>query len=1030
MPLDTSISDPVPRRLDLLGDAVADNGKLATSLEMNLPGGLEKAPPTLAFDRVREVSLPWAQLVEQMSHNPDGAMSPMAPLRFYFERSWWGKECDKPSADNLRKLAEDGLVIILPIPADAPTTGPAGFFEYGEVAGEKDTRVVKGTPVEKGVILRHGVSGRYYLIETTDPAAAATSEAEPAADPNADILTQEGYLDFWAKRADAATVVFASEAELENSQTKFEELDLRAIYIERRYRELKIMQEIVQKTSATAVKTLDSILESSVGPDLNFEAIDAVQSRYVSIRLGPSRIRRNLLQLKRQAAQMGYLLFLGDEPGMKKNEQKSADLQIPVYEMTVTFPDNEKRTVAAGELYTTFKRTCTYTVTHKKSIVRNIGEGIAYGFRRLFGGSDEKPKTTYKETKAKVVKDYTKVDTLTDPLSKRVMAYRAEEREVHVFTETPSGYVTDDGISLADVMVRCEFDEAYRRNCVVMLPVFEQGFAVERPVVAYSIFERPLPGILPSRLPRLFIEESLTYRTAWTGNELGELVRAINLAPGEEREITITSSFQEERSVSETRTSVTELNSTETSDIATEMEAIARNESEFSAHAEGSQEASIGGPLFGAVSGSASSRFSYGASDTLKTFNQSMNKVAKKAATSISKKNQLEVSTSSSVTTTVSTTDSTIIKMSNINKGRTLNLMFYRVYNRFATGLFIENLSFGVVSGVEMIAGSGVYETRSFRPERIGEMLNMFKRTPLPFNTSPEAVAQYQNTILDTVLGQLRIEYLVEEEVVEEEKEGTGRKSAGKSEEKEKAVQSTFQAPQKDTLGGSSNVVKISRDLLDTVFGKAAESRENKNDVKKIAMDQNALRARLKKVEDGLKKIELESVPMGDGGGASDLLIASGGLYLDSLVGSRPSTEPYSEEMRTQEIRKSAVEVLKSEAEAQFSLAQARRIAQMPVGSNPAGNVLTGVHVVEERGLQLLTLGFLLPLPSGKWTVCVDGEPVPDGEIPADQLQRTSVVLKLTRMPRNRKPEWASAPDLMRRVTVRDLDTEDEIAPL
>ena len=305
-------------------------------------------------------------------------------------------------------------------------------------------------------------------------------------------------------------------------------------------------------------------------------------------------------------------------------------------------------------------------------------------------------------------------------------------------------------------MMRCEHDEDFRRNCVVMLPVYEQGFAIDRPIVAYNVFERPLPGIMPSRLPRLFIEESLTYRTSWKGTELGELVSSINLAPGEEREISITQSFQEERSSSETRTSVSEINSSSSTDIATEMETIARTENEFSAHAEGSQASSLGG----AIAGSASSRFSFGASDTLKTFGQSMNKVAKKAATSITKKNQLEVSSTSSTTTTVSSTDSTVIKMSNINKGRTLNLMFYRVYNRYAAGLFVENLRFGVTSAVELIAGSGIYETRTFRPDRVGEMLDMLRRTPLPFNTAPSAIAQYQGTILETVLGQMHLEYL------------------------------------------------------------------------------------------------------------------------------------------------------------------------------------------------------------------------------------------------------------------------------
>ncbi len=1007
---DASIFESIPRRAEIMGGSNTDNTALATRLEMNLPGSLADAPPTLAFDRVREVDLPWAALIEAMSRDTDGAMTGTAPLRSYFERSWWDGDRPKPAAEDLQKLVDDGLITVLPGSGDNAAT----FFSYGEVT-EDDKTVPKGEPVAAGIVLRHGVSGRCYLIETTEEDGKAK-----------DIATPEGYADFWENRAEAATMVFASEADVADSQTRFEELDLRAIYIERRFRELKIMQEVVTAASAKAAGALDGILEQGAGPDLNFEAMDAVQARYVSIRLGPYRIRRSLLQLKRQAAQMGYLLFLGDEPEMKVITP-ATDGEPAVYGMSVAFPDGENKDVLAGELYTTFKRQCAYTVTHEKSIVRNIGESIVYGFKRLFGGKTEKRTTTYTETKSRIVKDYRKVDTATDPLSKRALEYRVQGREVFVFNETPAGYLTDDGMSLANVMTRCDLDEDYRRKCVVMLPVYEQGFAVERPVVAYNIFERPLPGILPSRLPRLFIEEALSYRTAWKGTELGELVNAINLAPGEEREISITQSFQEERASSETRTSVSELNSSSTTDMATEMESIARTENEFTAHAEGSQEATAGGPLGGAITGSVSSKFSYGASDTLKSFNQSMNKVAKKAATSISKKARLDVSTTSSTTTTVSTSDSTIIRMSNINKGRTLNLMFYRVYNRYATGLFVENIGFGVTSGVELIAGSGVYETRTFRPDRIGEMLDMFKRTPLPFNNAPSAMAQYQSTILDTVLRQLEMEYLVAPV-----KDGAGEAEALAEGEANAAPRAVLNAPDTDTLGGSSNVVKMANQLAETIFGPARAALAAKKGLMSAApVDRAALDKRIAQVEAGLQEIELASAPLGgDTGKGSDLLIASGGLYLDALVGSRPSTEPYSEEMRAQEVRKSAAQVVRSEAEAQYSLAQARRIARMPAGGNPAGNLLTGVHVLEEPGLNLLTLGFLLPLPSGQWVVCVDGEPVPDGEIPQDQLQRTSVVLKLSRRPPHRKPDWAKAPDLMRRVTVRNTQTQDEIAPV
>ena len=379
-----TVLDPVPHRLDILGGAAAENDELAARLDMNLPGRLADAPPTLAFDRVREVNLPWAELVEAMSRNEDGLVSTTAPLRSYFERSWWGEDRATPSAADLAELFEDGLIVVVWASGEDQPDNPLLFWNYAE----DDKGAAKGEPLASGIVLRHAISGRYYLIGTTSD---GNGETEPSAGPDLakTLATPKGYADFWDNRADEATMVFAAEADVVGSQTVYDELDLRAVYIERRFRELKVMQEIVTAASAKAAGALDGILELGAGTDLNFEAMDAVQARYVSIRLGPYRIRRNLLQLKRQAAQMGYLLFLGDEPGMRVITA-AADGNPEVVGMKVKFPDGNDKDVLAGELYTTFKRQCSYTVTHKKSIMRNVGESIVYGFKRLFGGRTEK----------------------------------------------------------------------------------------------------------------------------------------------------------------------------------------------------------------------------------------------------------------------------------------------------------------------------------------------------------------------------------------------------------------------------------------------------------------------------------------------------------------------------------------------------------------------------------------------------------------------------------------------------------------
>jgi len=986
---DQQMLEGVPLRSEVLGQSTQENAALANRLEIGLPKDLDQAPPTLAFDRLREIKLPWPDLIRDMNRNRDAQMTSVGPLRSHFEMSWWGEDRANPKAEDIAELIADGMMQVLPAQADAP--------QLVQVEGDDNHAV----PLQAGVVFRNGLSGRYYLVQT-------------ATDATPDLASPEGYVNFWNTEVEGVELVFRDDDDLANCQTAYQELNLRAIHIERRYRELREMERVVRLVSQKAGATLEEIIEEGRSADLSFEGLEAVQSRYISIRMNPYRIQRSLRQLKRQAAQMGFLLYLGDEPGMSLVPGSDKGGELPVYKMTVTFPNGQKRDVYAGELYTTFVRQCAYAVTHKKAVVHNVVEGVVHFFKRAFVGHSEKPKTTYKVRRVKLVKDYKRVDTLTDPLTEKVRAYQEEDREVYVFNETPAGYISDTGLALSTVMMRCEMDETYRRKCVVMIPVFEPGFAIEKPIVAYNIFERPLPGIMPARLPRLYVDESLTYRIAWRGTELGELASTINLAPGETREINVTRSFQEERSTSETKTSVSELNSSESSDIATEMESIARTENEFTAHVDYSTESKASVSVEAVGEASSGSKFSAGASDTLKTFNQGMNKVAKKAATAISRKNTLEVTTASSSKTTITTSDNVLIKMSNVNQGRTLNLMFYRVFNRFASGLFLENIRFNVTSGVELIAGSGIHESIIYRPNQIADMLAMFRRTPLPFNTAPSALTHYQSAILDTVLEQLRMEYLAEEAPTDKDTDPDAQ-----------------DAPAVPSESASSiNAAVIPRELID-LFNRPEEAAGRYDPRAPLPqVTQAELDARIARVEDGLSQIEVTATPLaGSGEASSDLLIASGGVYMDSIVGARPSTEPYSEEMRAQEVRKSAAEVLKSEAEAHYSLAQAKRIATMPLGVNGTGNVLTGVHTLDQGTTRLLTLGFKLPLQTGRWVVCADGKPVDGGDIPEGQLNRTTIVLKVPGGTRNAKSHWSSATDLMRRVMLRNLDTQEEICP-
>lgn len=996
-------SERLPSRSELLWKDRTDNPELIGRLTLRGPADLDHVPPTLAFNRLREVSLPWDELMAEMAKIGGGTGGASRALQRYFETSWWTEPENAPSQEQLQALFADGNVIVLPEELPEGQVTAHAFHRHERVKKPKEEDKPqewedKAAPVTEGVILRDAISGRHYLIATYDPV------TDPAA-----LQTPEGYVAFWQDNVSAAMVIGASAEEALGSFSSYEELDLRAVFIERRYDELMVFKEVADAIDTKVAGALDSLLELGMGRDLDFSAFEAVQERYVNARLGPERIERELKQLKRQAQDMGYLLFLPGEPNM-----------------TLTFPDKTTTTAVAGDLYRLTSKKCEWTVWYPKAIAGNFFEDAWFGIKRFFGGAKERPTKDWPDPKSDWFDDYEKVDTWTDKLAQTVQAYRSEQKQVFVFEETPAGYVTRDGTALTTVMARCRFDEAFRQDCVVMLPIFEQGFSIVKPVVGYHVFKRPLPGLVPMRMPRLFLSESLSYRTSWKGTELGELVSAINLTPGEEREMTITRSITRETTSNRTTSSVIELASSETSDLSTEMERIAKVDNEFTAHADSevtvgsskSDKSGLKGIVEGLTSvlstvttGNMSSTVKYGASDTLKLFSQTMNRVARKAATSVSRNNRQEISTSTTETTTVSSTDSTVIKLANINKGRTLNLMFYRVYNRYAAGLYIDDLRFGVTEGTELIAGSGIYNTRSFQPNQLGRLLGLLEVSPLPFDMGEKAKLHFQNKVLDTLLVTLDAEYLEDPAKAR----GLVRAAMPGAEPEEEAEEE----------GRSADVLLAPAGLLAAISELHARAAPRKNAAPEVPTAE-ALAERIAALDADFANIRLKSRPLGGSrDGASDLLVAAQGLYLDSMLGARPATEPYSEEMRTQEIRKSAAEVLRAEADAEYTRAQARRIAVQPTNGG-GGNVLTGVHMLDDP--RVLTLGFLLPLSAGDWVVCDNGTPVPGGEIPAGQLHRTTVVLKPPRTAA-RSSLWASPMDLMSRITVRNRQTEDEIGP-
>jgi hypothetical protein len=161
----------------------------------------------------------------------------------------------------------------------------------------------------------------------------------------------------------------------------------------------------------------------------------------------------------------------------------------------------------------------------------------------------------------------------------------------------------------------------------------------------------------------LSLEESIDSPHRLGPTQLGELLNSINLAPDEERKVTITKRFEQETTVSRASTSIFDISRAETSDLATEMENQTRHEQQSSRSLQFSTKASGG---YGPFSAEASANG--GTSSSLNDMSQAISKVATKAARSLSSQNKEEVSSTTTARTTISHTDETVATIRNINQ--------------------------------------------------------------------------------------------------------------------------------------------------------------------------------------------------------------------------------------------------------------------------------------------------------------------------------------------------------------------------
>ena len=571
----------------------------------------------------------------------------------------------------------------------------------------------------------------------------------------------------------------------------------------------------------------------------------------------------------------------------------------------IELPDGTKDTLQPGQLYQPYTTVIEWTTTQFRTVI--------YYRRSFFSSRRYTIKIPYERVNRKQITRFRRFIPDFDPWVEKEQELVSQGFQVFRFERVGGEYVAPDGLTLGNILELCELDPVFHNRCAILIPVYEQSFVLGEFLAKYLVFKKPRRGAKPIQMPALYVEEDLSFVTKFLKVEVGELVQSINLSPGEERTISVERVTTEEIEERRSTTSITDLTESARVDLATEME------KEFSNSTEKTSTSSLSAKAGGSYGGfSASASGSTSSTVTTKQFARNLQKVARKSSRAVTRKTRNEVNTSSTYKSSVSTRETTNIEIKNINEGATLNLLFFQLYNIFSLSLRLERISFTYIDGIEVVAGSGIVVPRSFAAEELPELIEALdvdrvgvfpNRTMFP---GPDAHEKAKEAYRTLVLGWIK-------ETLKEYKVGEA---------------------------GSSDTVQIGN--WEPPAGPPPPE---------LADFVAALAEALASVE----YTDNDIVPI-SGPAVDTLVVGSPGLYLDAFVGHRPSTEPYSEEMRASELAMRDAEIDEVKARAEYQRALARRISSLPVNITVAARALD---------LRTLELTFSETPPLGDWDIIV-----------------------------------------------------------
>jgi hypothetical protein len=756
-----------------------------------------------------------------------------------------------------------------------------------------------------------GFNGRYYLIELEDE------------DPK--FNTIDAYLNNWENNINHITLLAykAGNNDLVNplASSRYYDISLSAIIDE--YKDIQAMKKFSNGRNELANAL---ILKVKTIADYEFdefkESINSIEQKHSILINANNDIDRKERILKERVKKFGYSIEENPnkEPHIIQNQQVS-EIVRQAYNVSYTYWKGLRKK------------------TRRRTLYRNVEVII------------------YKKIEVK---------TPENPWSDEIEQLQKNGYNVYFFEQSKNGFVTSSGEKLVEIMKHCEFSETIRLKTAIMIPKYEQSTTKGIRLVGYTLFVRPLTGDVPNAFPNISLEESLAYRANWKGSEVSELIKSINLAPGESRNIVITQNFESNKAQTQSVTSildVTEKNGTSFTDF---FEQTNQNTSEriTTTKWDAKVSGSYGGFINGGVSGGGTSQ------QTNKSFAQQIKRAANESSREMKKQTRIEINTQLSESSKLIIDESISSNIQNINDGTSLNLFFYRLDNVYEGGLHLEDLKMTYTRPLPLIQGTEIKDVRFFEFYEFDKFLEMVTSDALlvlsPILTNMEME-------LKEIEIRFSIMFRIFKKIFREYFYNTRNSFSIDYPEPIKENDSNISGESIDAEGLSDILKSFAMSLTEQkeryekVRGKLKSFTRNddgswwveyRNLINPLIEVQSKIEAML---FDIFNSIEYSLTPIG---GYHLFSIPSNGAYLDCVVGTSSGLEQYSEDMRQKELNR-------QKAEIEVINAQALRLR---AGAQENTYLLESITIdsieVDEQHCLFVHLDKALPL--GNWTLSVN----------------------------------------------------------